>query len=306
MTPTDLRERLRGVFAFPITPFKADYSLDIDGLRQNVRTLVKSGVQIIFACGGTGEFFSLTLDEYERAVNAVVEEVNGRIPVLAGTGYGVQIACQFATTAVRAGVDGLLVLPPYLIQPEQEGLYRHYRAIAQSIEVGLILYHRDNALFTPDTVSRLAELPNIIGFKDGHGNLETFTRIRSQVGNRMAWINGMPTAEMTAPAFFAVGARAYSSAVSNFIPHITLGFYRALVEQDSMMVQELLTSVFLPLCRIRDQRKGYAISFIKAAMNTLGRPAGPVRPPLINLEPEHYQELEGVLRQLLTRWEASE
>lgn len=306
MTPAALRERLHGVFAFPVTPFKADYSLDPDGLRHNVRVLIKNGIQIIFACGGTGEFFSLTLEEYERAVSAVVEEAEGRVPVLAGIGYGTHLARQFADAAVRAGVDGLLALPPYLIQAEQEGLYQHYRAIAQSVDVGVILYHRDNAVFTPDTVSRLAELPTIVGFKDGYGNLELFTRIRAQVGDRLAWINGMPTAEMTAPAFFAVGASAYTSAVSNFIPHITLAFHRALVAHDTRRVQELLTSVFEPLCRIRDYRKGYAVSYIKAAMTTFGRSAGPVRPPLINLEPTHARELEDVLRQILTRWGASE
>src|SRR2546423_935426 len=214
LSPDQLKPRLEGVFGFPITPFHQDHSLNVDALRRHVGWMAAGargaggGVSTIFVCAGTGEFSSLALEEYREAVGAAVKEVAGRVPVLAGVGYSTAIACQFAREAERAGVDGILALPPYLITPEQEGLYRHYRQIAESVGVGVLLYHRDNALFTADTVARLAELPNIVGFKDGYGNLEQFNRIRLVIGDRLAWINGMPTAEMTFPAFHACGANA--------------------------------------------------------------------------------------------------
>src|SRR5439155_16729797 len=166
-------------------------------------------------------------EEFREAVAAVVEEVGGRLPVIAGAGYNTAMACRFAEEAERLGADGLLVLPPYLIAPEQEGLYRYYAAVADRVGIGILLYHRDNGIFTPQTVARLAERPNVVGFKDGHGNLELFARIRMEVGDRLCWMNGMPTAEATYPAFYAAGAQAYSSALSNFFPHVTLRFHAA-------------------------------------------------------------------------------
>jgi 5-dehydro-4-deoxyglucarate dehydratase len=306
LSPQQLKPRLEGVFGFPITPFRQDGSLNLDALRRHVGWMAGTGVSNVFVCAGTGEYSALALEEYREAVGVAVKEVAGRVPVLAGVGYSAAIACQFAREAERAGVDGILALPPYLITPEQEGLYRHYRQIIESVGVAVLLYHRDNALFAPDTVKRLAELPNLIGFKDGHGNLEQFTRIRLAVGDRLAWINGMPTAEMTFPAFHACGATAYTSATSNFVPHVTLRFYRAVVEGDRATADAILNTVIEPLCRIRDRKRGYAISYVKAAVTLMGRlapdGAGPVRPPVVELSPAEVEELRGLLDAIRARW----
>jgi 5-dehydro-4-deoxyglucarate dehydratase len=305
LTPFAVRDQLTGVFAFPVTPMHPDGSLHEEALRRQVRFLASTGARAVFACGGPGEFFSLSLEEYRRAVAATIDEVEGRLPVIAGTGYSTPLAIEFARAAERLGADGVLALPPYLIQPEQEGLYRHYRAIAERVGIGLILYHRDNAIFAPETVQRLAELPNVIGFKDGHGNLELFQRIRLALGERLAWMNGMPTAEMTFPAFYAAGARAYSSAIANFIPHVTMRFYQAVLSGDRQSIEAILSEVIEPLCRVRDRRRGYAVSYVKAAMTLLGLPdpegPGPVRPPLIDLEAPHRDELLRTLQAILER-----
>lgn len=306
LAPEQLKPRLEGVIGFPITPFHPDRSLNLDALRRHIGWMAGTGVSTIFVCAGTGEYSALALEEYREAVGAAVKEVAGRVPALAGVGYSTAIACQFAREAERAGVDGILALPPYLINPEQEGLYRHYRQIAESVGVGVILYHRDNALFAQDTVARLAELPTIVGFKDGHGNLEQFTRIRLAIGDRLAWMNGMPTAEMTFPAFYACGARAYTSATSNFVPHVTLRFHRAVVEGDQETADAILRTVIEPLCRIRDRKKGHAISYVKAAVTLTGRlaphTAGPTRPPVIDLTPAELDELRVVLDSIRQRW----
>jgi 5-dehydro-4-deoxyglucarate dehydratase len=306
LSPDQLKPRLEGVFGFPITPFHPDRSLNVGALRRHVHWMAGTGVSTIFVCAGTGEFSALAPEEFCEAVGAAVKEVAGKVPVLAGVGYSTTIACQLAREAERAGVDGILALPPYLIVPEQEGLYRHYRQIAESVGVGVILYHRDNALFTPDTVARLAELPTLVGFKDGFGNLEQFNRTRLAIGDRLAWINGMPTAEMTFPAFHACGARAFTSATSNFIPHVALRFFRAVTEGDRTTADAILTTVIEPLCRLRDRKKGYAISYVKAAVTLTGRlapdTAGPVRPTLTDLTEAETEELRALLESIHQRW----
>jgi 5-dehydro-4-deoxyglucarate dehydratase len=271
LSPEQLKPRLAGVFGFPITPFHPDGSLNVGALRRHVGWMAGTGVSTIFVCAGTGEYSALGLEEYREAVGAAVKEIAGRVPVLAGVGFSAAIACQFAREAERAGVDGILALPPYLVVPEQEGLYRHYRQIVESVGVGVILYHRDNALFAPETVARLAELPTLVGFNDGCGNLEQFNRTRLAIGARLAWINGMPTAEMTFPAFHACGARAFTSATSNFVPHVAVRFYRAVVEGDQETADAILTTVIEPLCRLRDRGRGYAISYVNPSRELVRR-----------------------------------
>lgn len=302
LAPQTIQRRLEGVFGFPVTPFHPDGSLNLEAFRRHVRWMKGTGVHSLFVCAGTGEFFSLDPEEYRECVAAAVQEVSGALPVLAGCGYSTKLAIRFARAAEEAGADGLLVLPPYLVQPEQEGLYRHVREIAQSIGIAVLLYHRDNALYSVPTVARLAELPNVVGFKDGHGNLEQFGRIVLELGDRLAYMNGMPTAEMTFPSFYALGCRGYSSALSNFAPAVTLRFHAAVVSGDVAVQREILSRVIEPICRIRDLRRGYAVSYVKAAVNLLGllgpEGAGPVRPPLIDLEQEHREPLKRLLSEL--------
>ncbi len=295
----DLQQRLRGVFGFPVTPFHADGSLHLEAFTRHVRWMAGTGVDAIFVCAGTGEGFSLDLEEYSDAVAAAVQTVGGTLPVLAGCGYSTPLAVRLARLAEAAGADGLLLLPPYLLTPEQAGLESHVRAVADATGLGVLLYHRDNALYSPSTVERLASQPTIIGFKDGHGNLEQFGRIVLALGDRLAYMNGMPTAEMTYPAFHALGCRGYSSALSNFAPHITLRFHAAVERGDLAEQQRILRRVIEPICAVRDLRKGYAVAYVKAAVNLTGllgpEGAGPVRPPLIDLPPDHLELLRRVL-----------
>lgn len=308
LTPEALKPRLQGVFGFPVTPFHPDGSLNLDAFRKHVGWMKGTGVDAIFVCAGTGEYFNLDLEEYREAVAAAVAVVGGELPVLAGCGYSTVMARRFARAAKEAGADGLLLLPPYLVQPEQEGLYQHVRGVAEETDLAIILYHRDNGLYSVSTVARLAELPTVVGFKDGHGNLEQFGRISVELGDRLAYMNGMPTAEMTFPSFYALGCRGYSSALSNFAPHVTLKFHRAVVEGDVPTQREILTHVIEPICRVRDLRKGYAVAYVKAAVNLLGslgpEGAGPVRPPLVDLPEEHRAQLKRVLDDVLRRYPA--
>jgi 5-dehydro-4-deoxyglucarate dehydratase len=295
LSPEELRNQLQGLFSFPVTPFTESLEIDLSRYREHVGWMVAGKPAALFVCGGTGEFFSLDLKEFQHLVKAAVEETSGRLPVIAGVGYGTRLALNFVRAAEEAGADGLLVLPPYLLQSEQQGLCGHYCRIAAATRLGLIIYQRDNAIFAPATVARLCELKNIVGFKDGHGNMELLLRIQKQAGDRLAIINGMPTAELSAAAFKGLGIANYSSAVFNFVPPIARAFYDALMNNDGPAMDRLLDAFYRPLADLRDRRKGYAVSLIKAGLRAVGKPAGPVRPPLVNCSPEEEEKLKAII-----------
>ena len=190
-------------------------------------------------------------------------------------------------------------LPTYC-NAEQDGLFEHYRTIAESTKLGIIIYQRDNAIFTPATVSRLTSVPNFIGFKDGHGDMERLHRIRHAVGDRLAFMNGMPTAEMSAGAFLGNGISSYSSAVFNFVPEISQAFFQALMAGDAQKTKHLVEAFYRPLSELRDRKRGYAVSLIKAGVRIMGRPVGPARPPLVNPSPEEETELQSIIDRGLT------
>lgn len=297
-TRDELQQSIRGLLAFPVTPFTADNTFDQDVYRTQIQLLLASGVGTLFPAGGTGEFFSMTLGEYRTVVRTCVEEVAGRVPVVAGIGYGTAMACEFAQAAEEAGADAVLALPPYLVVPDQQGLEAHYRTVAAATRLGLIVYQRDNAIFEPETVRRLSQVPNIIGFKDGLGQVERLQFIREAVPTSFLFLNGMPTAEIHALTYAAHGITTYSSAILNFLPEIATKFYAAVVKGDQGTMQDLLQRVIWPLSRIRNRRAGYAVTLMKAGARLRGLPVGRVRPPLVEIAPTDEQDLANLLTNL--------
>lgn len=291
-----LSARLDGLLFFPVTPFGPDGSLDLEVFRTHVRRGVEAGAGAVFACCGTGEFHALTPEEYRACVAAAVEETAGRVPVVAGAGYGTALALRFARLAEEAGADGLLAMPPYLVVAEQAGLLRHYAALVEGTSLDVIVYQRDNAVLTPETVARLARVPRVIGLKDGVGDLDLMQRIisavRSTVPDRdFRYFNGLPTAELTGLAYRGIGVHLYSSAVFCFAPEIALAFHRALTGGDDAVVNALLDGFYRPLVELRRQGRGYAVSLVKAGVRLRGLDVGEVRPPLSEPSPAHLKEL---------------
>ena len=297
-SPADLIPTLgRGLLSFPITFFGSSGAFDEENYRAHVSKQGQAGAAGLFAAGGTGEFFSLTLDEYKLIVKAASDEVPDDLPLLAGVGYGTEIAVEFARAAEANGADGLLVLPPYLVRSEQEGLRRHLVTICKSVGIGVIAYSRDNAILTAETVARVAEeCPNLIGFKDGVGDIELLNSVRYRMADRLVLIGGMPTAEVHASAAAAVGMTTYSSAIYNFAPDLALRFYQALSAGRRSEVDELIRGFFMPYLAIRNRRAGYAVSIVKAGARIAGIDCGPVRTPLLDLT----EEEEGQLAALMT------
>jgi 5-dehydro-4-deoxyglucarate dehydratase len=300
--PSASPRRLDGLLFFPVTAFDADGRFAPGGYREHVEARIADGPGAIFAACGTGEFPALAPDEYELCVRTAVAAADSRVPVIGGCGYGTALAKEYARAAERAGADGLLVLPPYSADGGQDGLLRHYTALADSTDLDLILYQRDSTVFTPETVVELAQVPNIVGFKDGRGDLDLMLRIVSAVRTsrtpgepELLFFNGMPTAEMTQPAYRAIGVPLYSSAVFCFAPDIALAFHGALEKGDRKTVDTLIDEFFRPYVQLRHKRPGYAVSLVKAATRAAGHEVGAVRAPLTEPDPEHVAELLALL-----------
>ena len=296
MHPDKLKARLTGVLAFPVTPFNADLELDKRALYDIVAYLIDSGVQALVACAGTGEFYSLTEEECRQVASIVIEAAAGQIPVIVGVGCSVRAACELAVHAQDAGADGILVLPSYYIRPHDDGLFEYYRAIAAAVDLGIIVYSRDWAAFTPDFVSRLTEIENVIALKEGQGDLRAFTKMQDRFGDRLAWIGGV--GDDMVPGYFSCGAQAYTSSIANFIPDVAIELYAASCRGDYAQVKELLRTKVNPIYSLRSKRRGYEVTMTKEAMNLLGMPAGPVRPPLPKVTAEDREELRHVLQQI--------
>jgi 5-dehydro-4-deoxyglucarate dehydratase len=297
MTPTEMAKTIGdGLLTFPVTPFDAQNRFDEDNFRSHCSWLLEYDVAALFAAGGTGEFFSLTPAEIDKVVRAGVEETAGRVPVIAGCGYGTAMAIEMAQAAEAAGADGLLLLPPYLMGSKQEGLAAHIEAVCNSVSIGVIQYNRANAVLHEDELARLADrCPNLVGFKDGVGDLELMTRVWSKLGDRLTYIGGLPTAETFALPYLEMGVTTYSSAIFNFMPEWALDFYKAVRARDRAAVSKALEEFVLPYIAIRDRGKGYAVSIVKAGMNAVGRPTGPVRLPLTDLNEAEQAELKALI-----------
>ena len=269
-----------GVLSFPLTSFHDDGSLDPEGFRTHVAAQIATGPGAVFPACGTGEFFSLDEDEYRQVVTIAVEEADGRLPVVAGIGYGWAQAVRFARIAEEAGADALLVLPHYLVAAPQDGLVAQLEQIAARTRLPLIAYQRGQVAYTAASLRRLAAVPNVIGLKDGHSDLDRLQRLTLAAPDGFLFFNGAATAEIQARAYATVGVPAYSSAVHAFAPEIANAFFAALRDGDDKTVERLLRDFYVPLVELRDRVPGYAVSLVKAAARLRGRPVGPVRAPL--------------------------
>jgi 5-dehydro-4-deoxyglucarate dehydratase len=281
----------RGVLSFPLTSFQDNGDLDPGAYRAYLERQTATGPGAVFPACGTGEFTALDEDEYRTVVTAAVDVARGRVPVVAGIGYGWAQALRFARIAEDAGADAALVLPHYLIHAPQDGLVEQLRRIAAGTRLPLIAYQRDQVAFTVDSLRHIARIPNVIGLKDGHSDLDRLQRLTLAAPDDFLFFNGAATAEIQARAYAAVGVPAYSSAVHAFAPEIALSFFDALQKQDTNRTKELLRGFYVPFVELRDRKPGYAVSLVKAAARLRGLPVGPVRAPLTEPGPDDLADL---------------
>jgi 5-dehydro-4-deoxyglucarate dehydratase len=298
MSPTEMAQILaKGLLSFPVTHFDKDFRFQEGPYREHCAWLLGfKRLTGLFAAGGTGEFFSLTPTEVDQVVTAAVKETNGKTPVIAGCGYGTAIAVELAKAAEVAGADGLLLLPPYLMVPSQEGLIAHVEAVCKAVKIGVIVYNRDNAVLNETSLAKLCDRnPNLVGFKDGVGDIELMMRVYAKMGDRLTYVGGLPTAETFALPYLEMGVTTYSSAIYNFMPEWALSFYDAVRAKDQAKVIKGLKEFVLPYIAIRNENKGYAVSIVKAGMRAIRRDAGPVRAPLTDLTEDQFARLKKLI-----------
>jgi 5-dehydro-4-deoxyglucarate dehydratase len=293
MNPQELKSILSsGLLSFPVTDFDAAGDFNQAGYVRRLEWLAPYGASALFAAGGTGEFFSLAPDEYSAVIKTAVDTCEKSVPILAGVGGPTRVAIQMAQEAERLGAKGLLLLPHYLTEASQDGVAAHVEQVCKSVKIGVVVYNRNVCRLNANLLEQVAErCPNLIGYKDGLGDIELMVSIRRRLGERLTYLGGLPTAEVYAAAYKALGVPVYSSAVFNFIPKTAMAFYKAIAAEDHATVGKLIDDFFLPYLDIRNRKAGYAVSIVKAGAKIVGYDAGPVRAPLTDLLPEEYEAL---------------
>ena len=293
MNPQELKSILStGLLSFPVTDFDAAGDFNPAGYVRRLEWLAPYGASALFAAGGTGEFFSLAPDEYSAVIKTAVDTCEKSVPILAGVGGPTRVAIQMAQEAERLGAKGLLLLPHYLTEASQDGVAAHVEQVCKSVKIGVVVYNRNVCRLNASLLEQVAErCPNLIGYKDGLGDIELMVSIRRRLGERLTYLGGLPTAEVYAAAYKALGVPVYSSAVFNFIPKTAMAFYKAIAADDHATVGKLIDDFFLPYLDIRNRKAGYAVSIVKAGAKIVGYDAGPVRAPLTDLLPNEYEAL---------------
>lgn len=300
---TTTRQAPKGILGFPVAPMDQAGNIDLVGLGKNIEFLIDSGLSSVFVACGAGELHAISNEEYRSMVEVAVEKTKGKVPLYTGVGGNITHALEQAKISEELGVEGYLILPPYLIDPSQDGIYNYLSEIISSTDLNAIVYQRDNCILEPKTLQKLCALPQLVAFKDGVGNMELNVEFTHLIGDRLEWINGMPLAEVTMAAYVNLGFTSYSSAISNYIPHISKKYYDALLAGDMEVVNAIYEDVVFPIHRIRKQKKGYAVSLIKAGMKIVGLPVTTnVRAPIAPVEEEHYNALKTVIEKALEKY----
>ncbi|MBR7781769.1 5-dehydro-4-deoxyglucarate dehydratase [Undibacterium luofuense] len=299
MHPQELKKILSsGLLSFPLTDFDQQGNFNAKTYAERLEWLAPYGASALFAAGGTGEFFSLSGEEYGDVIRVAVDSCRGKVPLLAGAGGSTRHAIACAQEAERLGADGILLLPHYLTEASQDGLIAHIEQVCKSVSFGVVVYNRGICRLTADSLEVLAaRCPNLIGFKDGIGDIELMVSIWRRLGDRLTYLGGLPTAEVYAAAYKALGVPVYSSAVFNFVPKLAMDFYHAIAKDDHATTNRLIDEFFLPYLAIRNRKSGYAVSIVKAGARLVGHSAGPVRAPLTDLTAEEDE----MLRQLILK-----
>jgi 5-dehydro-4-deoxyglucarate dehydratase len=285
-----------GLLSFPITDFNEKGELNIETYIDRLEWFVSHDVSSVFVAGGTGEFFSLSAAEYEQIVNISAKTIAERVPVISSVGRSIPEAITFAKMAEKAGINALLLFPPYLTECPQDGVYEYAKTIMQNTVLPVIYYNRGNGVLSTEYIKKLADdCPNFIGLKDGTGNMQDLNDTIKTIGKRLSYIGGVPTAEIIAEAYLSIGVNTYSSAAFNFVPELANKFYKALRAGDAKTVEEIIQNFYIPFVRLRGKKNGYAVSLIKAGAKIIGKSAGNVRPPLTMPTDAEVEELKKII-----------
>ena len=287
-----------GVITALVTPLRGD-ALDEEALRRLVDEQIASGIDGLVPVGTTGESPTLTNEEHLRVIQIVVDATKKRVPVIAGTGSNsTRETIEMSSAARKVGADGLLLVTPYYNRPGQEHLYRHFKAVVEAVPLPSVLYNvpgRTACDLLPETIVRLAELPQVVGVKEATGSALRASQILAQLGSKNEQVALLSGDDATAFPLFALGARGVISVVSNVAPKQMSALWDAAAAGDWKKARELHYRL-LPL------GEGLFVEAnpipVKTAMAMMGRIADEIRPPLYPLAPQHREKLRAQLQEL--------
>lgn len=288
-----MKRVFQGSMVAVVTPFK-DGRVDEAKVRELVEFHIKNGTDVLVPCGTTGESPTLSHDEHRRLIELAIQTANKRIPVVAGTGSNSTAeAIDLTRFAKNAGADGALVVLPYYNKPTQQGLIAHCRAIADAVDLPLILYNipgRTGINMLPETLAALADHPNIVGMKEATGNLEQMTHDIVLCGAKLTFLSGDDT--LTLP-LMAVGGKGVISVVANIVPRDVADLTRAFLSGDWKRARELHLKLF-PLCQAMFCETNPIP--VKTAMALMGMIGGELRMPLCPMSEANLSKLKAALR----------
>jgi 4-hydroxy-tetrahydrodipicolinate synthase len=291
-----MRSPFTGCGTALVTPFRADGSLDEAGVSRLAKRQIDAGIHFLVPCGTTGEVPTLTDDEQVRVVKLVAAEAKGRVPVLAGAGgYNTQEVIHAALRMRDAGADGILSVTPYYNKPTPEGLYQHYRAIAEAVGLPIIVYNvpgRTGCNVDPATLVRLSTIPNIVGVKEASGNVTQMCEICASVPADFIVLSGDDA--LTLP-LMAVGGRGIVSVASNEIP-AEMSRMVELAERGDFAAARTLHNRLMPLLQVNFIESNPIP--VKSAMASLGLLQEIYRLPMVPPRPASKQKIEAVLQAL--------
>ncbi|OEU76040.1 MAG: 4-hydroxy-tetrahydrodipicolinate synthase [Desulfuromonadales bacterium C00003068] len=285
---------IRGSMVAIITPFNEDGSVNEDKFRQLVEFQIESGTDVIVPCGTTGESATLNYDEHDLVVRACIEQVDGRVPVIAGTGSNSTAeAVEMSLHAKEMGADGILLVSPYYNKPSQEGLYQHYKTIAEAVALPQVLYNvpgRTGMNMVAETTIRLAEIDNIVAVKEASGDVTQASEIISKAGDKIDVLSGDDF--LTLP-LMACGAKGIISVTANIMPKEVKAMVTAINEgrwDDAramhLKMLDIHNAMFIESNPVP----------VKTALSLMGRCSETIRQPLVDLQPASLEKLKSVMK----------
>lgn len=279
-----------------ITPMNADGSINYDGFAENIEFQIANGTDAIIVCGTTGEASTMTDDEHIECIRFAVEKTAGRIPVIAGTGSNdTKYAVELSKIAQEKGADGLLLVTPYYNKASQKGLVAHFTAIADAVDIPIILYNipgRTGVSIDMNTYKILGQHKNIVAVKEASGNISYTSKLIAQCGDPLDVYSGND--DIIVP-MMSIGAKGVISVISNIMPKETHEITQLCLANNceeaaklQMKYLELINNLFIEVNPIP----------IKEAMNQMKMPSGPCRLPLCEMTDEHIETLKNSMKKI--------
>ncbi|MEM3630645.1 MAG: dihydrodipicolinate synthase family protein [Nitrososphaerota archaeon] len=289
----EIIKKIEGVHAYLTTPFNKNNIMEIneEGFRKNISFLKDNNIKIITICGGTGEIWSLSINEHKKLLEIANEE-KGNMFLIAGIPSGIKSALEISKYAQDIGIDALLIFPP--IGPiTEDGMYEYYKKIINSTNLPIQIFATGSILqCNLSTFRKIIELENVISIKYEEKNLDNLASLMHTIDKEVAWISGIDYGIKTIRYYFELGVKGFTCGIASIIPKLPLELYEAAINKDWKKVHEI-EEIIKPIYEFR-KKYGW-ISVIKASLDILGLAGGPPRPPLKPLKENEMNELKEML-----------